>query len=89
MVGATGLVHPAETPANPEDCGRGGAESGAVTPDSAPAGAAEASSALPPDVAELARRLAALPEAVRAEIMATLKTSGGKAPDMPGGRHHA
>jgi len=32
---------------------------------------------LPPDVADLARRLAALPEAVRAEIVAMVKAAGG------------
>jgi hypothetical protein len=51
----------------------GGAESGAFTLDSGPAGPASDLD-LPPDVAELACRLAALPETVRAQIVATLKT---------------
>ena len=47
-----------------------GAKSGALAPDS---GLADH----PPDVADLARRLAALPENVRAEIVAMLKTDEG------------
>ena len=50
-----------------------GAKSGALAPDSGPGGPVSAPSDLPPDVAELARRLAALPKNVRAEIVAMLK----------------
>ena len=42
----------------------GGAESGALSADSAP---------MPPDVADLAARLAALPADVRATILATIR----------------
>ena len=87
MVGHQGLEHHAETPAKPKDSGKGGAESGAVAADSDPAGPASAPSELPPDVRELARRLAALPETVRAGIVAMIRSfeNGGQGvPHNPG-----
>ena len=51
-----------------------GAKSGALAHDTGPSGPKSAPSDLPPDVADLARRLAALPENVRAELLARLKT---------------
>ena len=80
MVGDTGLE-----PVRPSDCKpkdlctqekSGGAKSGAVAPDSGPAGSASDLD-LHPVVAELARRLAALPETVRAQIVALVKAAGG------------
>ena len=50
---------------------QGGAERGALSADSGPAAAAGAVD-LPPDVADLARRLAALPLAVRQSLAAAL-----------------
>jgi hypothetical protein len=66
MVGDTGLEQPAERPANPQVSETGGAESGASGAVSAPAG---------PDVADLARRLAALPSDVLAGIVAMVKAA--------------
>jgi hypothetical protein len=54
-----------------------GAKSGAFPADSAPEGPDAAPDALPPDVADLARRLAALPESVRAAIAALLSRKDG------------
>ena len=56
--------------------GQGGAECGALSADSGPAAPVSAPPSLPPDVADLACRLAALPETVRAELVAMLKTEG-------------
>jgi len=67
MVGATGLEHTAESPAKQALSETGGAISGAVSPNFCP---------VDPEVADLARRLAALPETVRAELVAMLKTGG-------------
>ena len=53
----------------------GGAECGALSADSGPAAPAAAPIDLPPDVADLARRLAALPEAVRASLLAAVKAA--------------
>jgi len=59
-----------------------GAKSGALAHDSGPAEPFSAPSDLPPvqhpaeDMADLARRLAALPEAVRAQIVAMVKAGG-------------
>ena len=53
----------------------GGAECGALSADSGPAVPISDPPSLPPDVADLARRLAALPEAVRAEIVAMVKAA--------------
>ena len=75
VVGGRGLEQPAKNPVNPQDSGSGGAISGAVSPNSGPAGPDSAPLDLPPDVAELARRLAALPEAVRAELVAMAKAA--------------
>ena len=57
----------------------GGAKSGAFAPDS---GLAD----LPPDVADLARRLAALPESARAELVAMLKADERNVPPGRGTR---
>jgi hypothetical protein len=89
MVGDTGLQHPAESNGKTPVSARGGAKSGALTPKSAPAtpvtlpahvrptataaGSIPPIADLPPDVLDLARRLAALPEAVRAALVAALK----------------
>jgi len=56
----------------------GGAECGALSADSGPAAPAAAPVDLPPDVADLARRLAALPEAVRASLLAGVKAADTK-----------
>lgn len=64
LVGDTGLEHPAKTPANPQkekSGGPRGAKSGALLPQS--------------DLNDLARRLAALPESVRAQIAAVVKAA--------------
>lgn len=53
--------------------GEGGAECGALSADSGPAAPVSAPPSLPPDVAEIACRLAALPENVRSQIVAMLK----------------
>lgn len=58
---------------NPPD--EGGAECGALSADSGPAAPVSASPSLPPDVEDLARRLAALPEAVRASLLAAVKAA--------------
>ena len=54
--------------------GEGGAECGALSANSGPTASAAAPVDLPPDVADLARRLAALPDAVRASLLAAVKT---------------
>jgi len=67
-----------------------GAKSGALVPDSGPGGPVSVPPSLPasadsppgeadgpPDMADLSRRLAALPENVRAELLARLKTDEG------------
>jgi len=74
----TGLEQSPETPENPPGSCRSAAFSDAFPGDSTPADAASQVPNLPPDVADLARRLAALPEAVRAEIVAMLKAAGGQ-----------
>jgi len=58
--------------------GEGGAECGALSADSGPVAPAAAPIDLPPDVADLARRLAALPEAVRASLLAAVKAAQPK-----------
>ena len=60
LVGDRGLQHPAETPSNPQGSPAGGAQSGAP------------GAVLPPDVLELARRLAALPAEARQALAALL-----------------
>jgi hypothetical protein len=55
--------------------GEGGAECGALSADSGPAVPVSAPPSLHPDVADLARRLAALPESVRAAIVAMVKAA--------------
>ena len=62
----------------------GGAECGALPADSGPAAPVSAPPSLPPDVADLARRLTALPEAVRASLLAALNAAG---PEKVDGRH--
>ena len=52
-----------------------GAKSGALSHDSGPAGPTSNPSDPPPDVADLACRLAALPEAVRASLLAAVKAA--------------
>ena len=77
-------AEPAKTCALPHE--QRGAKSGALAPDSGPAGTVSAPPSLPasadsppgeangpPDVADLARRLAALPESVRAKLVAMVK----------------
>jgi len=66
----TGLEQPVKTPENVKASERSAAFSDAFSADSTPADAVSQVPNLPPDVADLARRLAALPEAVRAEIVA-------------------
>jgi hypothetical protein len=74
-VGATGLEHKAESPEKQALSETRGTKSGTLAADSGPEAPNSAAPALPPDVADLARRLAALPEAVRAEILAMLKAT--------------
>jgi hypothetical protein len=50
--------------------------SAAFSADSGPAAPDSDAPSLPPDLADLARRLAALPEAVRAGVVAMVKTCG-------------
>ena len=82
MVRSRGVEPPDVTHCTDKDLrnppGEGGAECGALSADSGPAAPVLASPDLPPDVAELARRLAALPEAVRAGIVAVIKAAGGQ-----------
>jgi hypothetical protein len=90
MVGDTGLepVHPTHSK-HKDLCTQeksGGAISGAFDPDFGPAGPTSAPSDLPPDVAELARRLAALPESIRAEIVAMVKADERNVPPGRGTR---
>ena len=75
MVGDTGLEQPAQSPSNSGVAGKGGAKSGAVGSDSGPAAPAAAPVDLSPDVADLARRLAALPEAVRASLLVAVNAA--------------
>jgi hypothetical protein len=74
MVGATGLEQAAKSPEKPAPAKTGGAISGAFPADSGPAApvsaAPDPTPDVPPDLADLARRLAALPEAVRASLLA-------------------
>jgi len=74
-VGDTGLEHTAESPAKQALSETGGAISGAVSPDSGPTTPAPAPLNLPSDVAELARRLAALPEAVQASLLVAVNAA--------------
>ena len=82
MVRSRGVEPPDVTRCTNKDLrnppGEGGAECGALSADSGPAAPVSAPPALPPDVADLARRLATLPEALRAEILAKVKAAGGK-----------
>lgn len=65
-MGATGLEQAAGMPANQGGSETGGAKSGASGAVFDPAD---------PDVADLARRLAVLPEAVRASLLAAVKAA--------------
>ena len=78
MVRSRGVEPPHVTtiPGNdlPNQPETGGAECGALSADSAIL-PSSAPPSLPPDVADLARRLAALPEAVRASLLAAVKAA--------------
>jgi len=78
MVTLTGLEQPVRTPENTVSSERSAAFSDAFSADSTPADAISQVPNLPPDVADLARRLAALPEAVRASLLTAVKAAGGK-----------
>jgi hypothetical protein len=73
-VGDTGLEHLAKTPAKPKDSGRGGAESGAVSPGFGPKPSPAASSQ-DPDLATVAAAWPHLPEAIKADIVAVVKAA--------------
>jgi len=80
-------------PKENHDFSKRAAKSAAVEADSGPAAplpaAPDSTPDLPPDVADLARRLAALPEAVRASLLAAVKAAdlakvaGGHRPRRP------
>jgi len=70
----TGLEHPAKTPEKQPPAAPRGTESGTLNADSGP-DAPISTPPPPPDVADLARRLAALPEAMRQAIVATLRAA--------------
>jgi hypothetical protein len=71
--------HSSEIPKENKDSQKRAAKSAAVEADSGPAAplpaAPDSTPDLPPDVADLARRLAALPEAVRASLLAAIKAA--------------
>jgi hypothetical protein len=71
LVTPTGLEQSAEAPVKRENSKKRAVESGAILRDSTPAGRLSQAN-LPPDVADLARRLAALPEADRRALAKAL-----------------
>ena len=75
LVTLTGLELPPKTPENPVGSDKSAAFSDAFSADSTPADAVLCVPNLPPDVADLARRLAALPETVRAGIVAMVRAA--------------
>lgn len=83
-MGATGREHPAKSPVKQAHAGSRGTESGTLAADSGPAAPVSAPPNLPPDVADLARRLADLPEAVRASLLAAVRAA---VPSKVDGRH--
>jgi hypothetical protein len=68
MVGDTGLEHRAEMPTNPQVSETGGAESGANRPVSGPDA--------DPDLAAVISAWPGLPQALKAGIVAMVKTAG-------------
>lgn len=64
LVGDTGLEHPPQTPAKPQNPGSRGTKSGTLGGDFPPNPA--------PDVADLAARLAVLPKSAREALAAAL-----------------
>jgi hypothetical protein len=76
---APGLEQAAKSPEKPALDKTSGAFSGAFPAGFSPESAPQVPpSDVPPDLADLARRLAALPEALRADILAIVKAGCGK-----------